>query len=504
MRDSCNFLQRLARCKAPSKYCALALSLLSSVAVAAPGDLDTSFGAGLGKVITSIGSEGSGFAVAMQSDSKLVATGDCLGTNTHFCLVRYLPDGSLDASFNGTGKAITPIGVGQAHALGVALQPDGKIVSIGNCYNGLNYDFCLTRHLADGSLDGSFGGIGKVVSEIGNGDSNDYAYSVALQPDGKIVVAGECSNGNGWKFCLARYLPNGSFDTSFNSNGRNLIEIGGISDHARSVALLPGGKIVVAGYCGNSSNSDLCLAQFLSNGSLDFSFNGTGMVITSVGGRDVGNAVAVQPNGKIIVAGSCDSAISADFCIVRYLANGALDVTFNGTGKVATPFGTSENATSIALQPDGKIIVAGYCYRSSNFDFCIARYLANGSLDISFNATGRVSTAFSTGHDYGYSLTLQSDGKIVVAGACENGGHFDFCVARYEGGPFDSQNCKLDVDGDGRFLATKDALILTRVALGISGDAVIAGITFAPTATRNTWPLIREYLVTQCGMSLAP
>ena len=503
MKDFRNLLRGLATWTLPAMYCALVPTLLGSVAFAAPGDPDTTFGAGLGKVVTAVGSDySSSFAVVVQPDRKLVAAGNCVDTNTHFCLTRYLPDGSLDASFNGTGKVITPIGVGQANAHGTALQPDGKIVSVGNCYNGINYDFCLTRHLADGSLDGSFNGTGKVVSEIGNGGGNDYAYSIALQPDGKIVVAGECSNGGGWRFCLARYLPNGSFDTSFNSNGKNVTQIGVISDHARSVALLSNGKIVVAGYCENASNSDLCLAQYLPNGLLDFSFSGTGTVITSVGGRDVGNSVAVQPNGKIIVAGSCDAAISTDFCMVRYLANGALDVTFNGTGKVTTPFGTSDNATSVALQPDGKIVVAGYCYRSSNFDFCLARYLANGSLDTSFNATGRVSTAVGTGHDYVYSLALQTDGKIVVAGACQNGSRFDVCIARYEGGPFDSPNCKLDVDGDGLFVATKDALILARIALGISGDAVIGGITFAPHATRNTWPLIRDYLVTQCGMSL--
>ena len=502
MKNFPSLLRRLAHRTLPPKYCALALALFSTLAVAAPGDLDTTFGAGLGKIIAPIGSESASFAVAVQPDRKLLAAGDCFDTNTHFCLARYLPNGSADVSFNGTGKVITPVGIGQAHIRGVALQPDGKIVSVGNCYNGISYVFCMTRHLIDGSLDNTFSETGKVVSQIGDSGSDDYAYGIALQPDGKIVVVGECSNGGSWRFCLARYLPNGAFDPSFNSGGRTLTQIGGVADRARSVALLKKKKIVVAGYCANAYNSDICVAQYLPDGSLDLLFNGTGTVVTSVGGRDFGNGVAVQPNGKIVVAGSCDSAISADFCIVRYLANGQLDITFNGNGKVTAPFGTSENATSIALQPDGKIVVAGYCYGSSNFDFCMARYLANGGLDTSFNVTGRVSTAFSAGHDYGYSLALQADGKIVVVGACQNGSYFDFCIARYEGGPFDSQNCKLDVDGDGLFLATTDALILVRVAAGISGNAVVNGITFPPTATRNTWPLIRDYLVTQCGMSL--
>ena len=99
-------------------------------------------------------------------------------------------------------------------------------------------------------------------------------------------------------------------------------------------------------------------------------------------------------------------------------------------------------------------------------------------------------------------VALQPDGKIVVAGYCSNGTNNDFCLTRYESGPFDAKNCSLDIDGDGRILATTDMLIGTRVALGITGNAVIGGITFAQNATRNTWPLIRDYLVTQCGMSL--
>ena len=160
----------------------------------------------------------------------------------------------------------------------------------------------------------------------------------------------------------------------------------------------------------------------------------------------------------------------------------------------------------MTLQPDGWVLLAGHCSNGTNYDFCAVRYLANGTLDTTWNSTGtspgKVITAIGGGGDYARAVMLQPDGKVLVAGYCSNGANDDFCAARYDGGPFGYQNCKPDNDGDGSFLATTDALIYTRIALGITGPAVIGGITFAPTATRNTWPLIRDYLVTQCGMSL--
>ncbi|HPT57140.1 MAG TPA: hypothetical protein PLK42_10715, partial [Casimicrobium sp.] len=144
--------------------------------------------------------------------------------------------------------------------------------------------------------------------------------------------------------------------------------------------------------------------------------------------------------------------------------------------------------------------------------FCIKRLYDNGSLDTTFNGSGTVRTSISgnfnaSTSDVAYGMALQPDGKIVLAGTCRDGAGANignFCVARYEGGPFAARLCSVDLDGDGRFLATTDGLIFNRVGLGLTGDAVVSGIGFAPEATRTTWPLIREYLVTQCGMSLVP
>jgi|GEM_PF-2122868 len=411
--------------------------VVSSLAAALPGAPDATFGSGFGTVITPIGSGTDvAYSLALQPDGMFVVAGTCSnGTDYDFCLARYLANGALDTNFNGIGKVLTTIGNGNDGAYSVALQPDGKIVVSGSCLNGTTYDFCLARYLASGALDLSFNGSGKVMTAIGSG--TDAAYSVALQPDGKIVVAGRCSNGTNTDFCLARYLASGALDVSLNSTGTVITTIGGGSDVARGVALQPDGKIVVAGYCSNGITYDFCLARYLASGTLDASFNGSGTVISPIGvGDDYAISLALQPDGKIIVSGVCSNGANSDFCLARYLANGTFDTSFNSTGKVITPIGNSDDyGYSVALQPDDKIVVAGYCSNGTNFDFCLARYLANGTLDTSFNSTGKVITAIGSGNDVANSAALQPDGKIVVAGFCSNGSNDDFCLARYDGGP---------------------------------------------------------------------
>ena len=484
----------------------LGLTVISTTpSFATPGDLDTSFG-GTGKVITAIGSgDDTARAVAIQPDGKIIVVGYCSNANNaDFCLARYLGTGALDTSFGTAGKVTTAIGSGGDSAFAVALQPDGKIIAAGNCSNGNNDDFCLARYLNNGTIDVSFNGTGTVLTAIGGG--TDTARAVALQPDGKIVVAGFCASGVRTDFCLARFQRDGTLDTSFNGTGRTTTAIGSNFSFALALAVQPDGKIIAAGTCNNGSNNDFCAARYLSNGALDLSFNNTGWLLSPIGnGHDDASAVAVAPDGKIVLAGSCSNGLNNDFCLGRYLSNGAFDISFNGTGRVFTPIDSSNDyVMSIAMQPDGKIIAAGFCSNGTDNDFCLARYLSHGAIDTSFNGTGKVLTAIGSGADVARALALQPDGKIVVSGYCSNGSKTDFCLVRYEGGPFDARNCSLDIDGDNQVLATTDMLIGTRIALGMTGPAVLSGISFAPHATRPTWPLIRDYLVSQCGMSIVP
>jgi uncharacterized delta-60 repeat protein len=504
----------------------LVCSTAAHATVGQPGTLDafwaTGSPLGAGKVVTPVGN-GADDAAAMivQPDGKVLIAGTCAGAaNSDFCAVRYDALGVLDSSFGNGGKVITPVGSQNDIATAIALQPDGKVLLIGHCRTAVTYHaFCAVRYNSNGTLDtANFGsGTGKVITPVGpeppSGNQTDVATSVALQPDGKILVAGSCTNGT-TQFCVVRYNNSGSLDTNFGSSGTGKIftsvgAAGGAfgGDNVAATTIQPDGKILVGGYCANSITSiTFCAARYQPDGSLDPSFNGAGTVSPYLGTDSAfANALALQPDGKMLLAGYCSfPASNFDFCAVRLLSSGALDPTFGNSGSVTTSFGPfDDHATTIALQPDGKFLLAGDCNGASdnvNSFFCSARYNPNGTLDTNFGSAGKVLTDFD-GHDYATAMALQPDGRILLAGTCSPSTH-DFCALRYDGGPFGYQNCKLDIDGDGRVLATTDMLIGTRIALGMTGNAVVGGINFPATATRNTWPLIRDYLLTQCGLSL--
>ena len=470
-----------------------------------PGTLDLSWNL-TGKVITSIGgavpfgTNSGARAMAVQADGKVLLAGMCYDVaNVDFCAIRYNANGTLDTSWNGTGKTMTPIGGIDDQAYAIAVQSDGKVLLAGYCKSGGSYHFCALRYNGDGTLDASWNGSGKVITPIGAG--NDQAFAIAVQPDGKVLLAGTCF-GQPTKFCTLRYNANGTLDLSWNGTGKVSTSLG-TGDIAYAVAIQPDGKVMVAGTCLGAADNDFCTVRYNVNGTPDSSWNGTGILTTSVGGDDIAAAMSLQPDGKVLIAGSCRSgaAIPTDFCAVRYNSDGTPDFNWNGTGSVVASFsgGLDVRTRAIAVQSDGKVFFAG----GYNNDIFALRYNANGVIDTNWNGTGRVVTPVGN-FDSAWAVALQRDGKVLLAGACSAVGqsYYDFCAVRYDGGPFGYRNCTPDIDGDGSFLATTDALINMRIALGITGNAVIGGITFSPTATRNTWPLIRDYLVTQCGISL--
>jgi uncharacterized delta-60 repeat protein len=253
----------------------IAAGLLPTFSYSQPGSLDLSFGSN-GKVVTAIGSGYDyGYSAAIQSDGKIVVAGYRYnGSNDDFALVRYNADGSLDNTFDSDGKVTTAIGSGSEEGFSVAIQIDGKIVVAGYSYNGLNHDFALVRYNADGSPDNTFDSDGKVTTAIGSG--NDIAYSVAIQSDGKIVVAGESPNGSDDDFALVRYNTDGSLDNTFDSDGKVTTAIGSSTDDGQSVAIQSDGKILVAGYSYNGSNGDFALVRYNADGSLDNTFDSDG------------------------------------------------------------------------------------------------------------------------------------------------------------------------------------------------------------------------------------
>jgi uncharacterized delta-60 repeat protein len=359
------------------------------------GSLDRSFGAG-GKVTTSSGG-GTAFAVALQRDGKILAAGWGWDGTWGFALMRYTRSGVLDKSFGRDGIIQTDFPPGQAQARAVAVQPDGKIVAAGPVYDKQGYYFGIVRYHLDGSLDTTFGNGGRVKTSFGPSPCQAGANDLALQPNGKLVVAGKTSAGCGnsiGAFALARYRRNGSLDPSFGSAGKVQTTFsGGNYAIASDVLIQPDGKIVAAGFDGESGwhtdTADAALARYHSDGSLDRRFGSGGKVVTSLaepGLFDAFYAVSRQRDGRLVAVGFVNSEErSSDFAIARYKADGALDRTFGKRGRVTTDFGgepdrkgeRADYALAVVLEP-GRIVAGGNAHKrgGTGSSFALVRYFS--------------------------------------------------------------------------------------------------------------------------------
>jgi uncharacterized delta-60 repeat protein len=410
----------------------LVVLVLGGDGLAAPGDLDPHFGTG-GIVITDVSPSNNDNALAavLQPDGKIVAAGTSFNGGD-FAVVRYNPNGTLDTGFGTGGKVSTPVGSGSDFGNAVALQPDGKIVVAGQAMGSTNLDVAVVRYLPNGLLDSGFGSGGQVITPIGTSD--DVANSVAIQPDGKIVVAGTASGAIPTDdVAVVRYTTTGALDGTFGSGGKVVTSISPGADGASALALQPDGKIVVAGITDAASAADFALVRYTAAGALDGSFGSGGKVTTSLsGGTDDALGLALQPDGKIVAGGLANS----DFGLARYNQNGTLDASFGSGGTVTTDVapGHSDVGRSVALQPDGKIVLGGFTVGApSPEDFAAVRYDPDGSLDGSFGAGGIVITDPSPGHiNEGHAVVVQPDGNILLAGRADNGPS-DTAVVRYLG-----------------------------------------------------------------------
>ncbi|MCB8942419.1 MAG: hypothetical protein H6658_01460 [Ardenticatenaceae bacterium] len=412
--------------------------------LAAGGDLDITFGVG-GLVTTDIGvaSTDKGYAVIQQPDGMLLAIGSSnTGGNADFTVIRTLVNGQPDNGFSSDGKVVIPVtAVDDDIAYALALQDDGKIIAAGSAFNGTNNDFALIRLTSTGILDTSFDNDGIVITDIESDD--DVAKAVIVYPDGKLLVAGYGSTViGGSDFVLVRYLPNGNLDTTFNADGIVTTHFGA-HEEAHAVILQPDGKIVVAGHTDAGPNGDdFALARYLDNGSLDTTFSFDGKATTDFGGsNDLAQTIGLQYDGKIIAAGFVNNT-DDDFALARYQANGNLDTTFDSDGKVITHVSDGDDqAYHLEIQPTGKILLMGFGPHptQNDYDYIIIRYRINGSLDADFGTGGLVITDLGTinganrSQDEGYGLTVQMDNKIVVVGFTDLVlGDDDFGLVRYE------------------------------------------------------------------------
>jgi uncharacterized delta-60 repeat protein len=404
-----------------------------------PGDLDPTFGEGDGIVTTPIGSaQDSGNALEIQTDGKILVSGSSFnGLKDDFALVRYTTTGLLDTTFGG-GDGIVTTSLDSFSDTGYALgiQTDGKILVAGRSHNGTDFDLALVRYTPAGNPDTTFGGgDGIVTTPIGSG--SDIGYALGIQTDGKILVTGSSYNsGSGDDFALVRYTDVGDLDTTFGGgDGIVTTSIGDSTDAGYAIAIQTDGKVLVAGYTYETNDYDFALARYTSAGVLDTAFGGgDGIVTLPIGSsNDYCHALEIQKDDKILVAGSSIIGGTHDFALVRYTTGGDLDTTFGGgDGIVTTPIGSDwDTGHALGIQTDDKILVCGSANNGTDTDVALVRYTSTGDLDTTFGGgDGIVTTQIGSDQEVGYALGIQADGKILVAGYYE-GTNWDFALLRY-------------------------------------------------------------------------
>ena len=433
----------------------------AQMAQAADGDLDPTFGTGslptihtaVGQVMTDFDhSTDIAYAVAVQADGKLVVVGTTYTNNDYtdedFAVFRYNANGTLDTAFGVGGKVRTDFPGLAAVPSSVVIQPDGKIVVAGGAFPLFTFlgDFKLVRYNPDGSLDTSFGKGGIVTTSFPGQGS--YAFAVALQPDGKIIAAGtdfvnfSQKDSSNTDFAVARYNPDGTPDTTFSGDGQVATDFDGFNDDAFSILVQPDGKLVAVGSAKNPANFyDFAATCYLSDGTIDATFGVAGKVRTDFGDHnfDQARSAVLQPDGKIVAAGFAISqnGLVQNFAVARYSSNGVLDTSFSNDGMMQIDFDSCcQSANKVLLQRDGKIITVGYANtESSDSDFLLARVNPNGSLDSTFGVAGKVRTSFGDLNGGANGAAFQRDGKIVAVGfqATFTDRWAEFALARYLG-----------------------------------------------------------------------
>ena len=405
----------------------------ASITVGAVNDAPT-FVVGDGIVTTNVAGASMDFhqAVLVQPDGKIVAAGYTSTTTKDIVVARYNADGSLDTTFGGgDGIVVTPVGTSDDVANAIVRRTDGRLLVVGQTFNGSDTDVALVQLTSTGAFDVAFGG-GDGIATSGLA-GYDEGYDVALQADGRILVASQSSTN----LQVVRFNADGTRDSTFGTGGLVEVDVASGNDRTYAIALDADGRILLAGSAVVGPNVDIVVVRLTDAGVLDTSFNGTGKVTVDIGtsSSDTGYAMTLQPDGRILVAGWSDAPGSTQFAVIRLTAGGSLDTTSGGDGTITVDVGTSSGsklALDVVVQPDGRILVGGTGNSNGN-NLGVVRLTAAGALDQSFGGgDGIVETTISTYSDErAQALALQADGRIVVAGTTNAPGNYDLLVARY-------------------------------------------------------------------------
>jgi len=356
--------------------------------------------------------------------------------------------GQLDVAFGTGGLRSTDLGGTYDWGYATAVQPDGRILAAGVTNSRGTYDFALARYLPDGMLDPSFGEGGVTITDFGK--SWDWAYAIALQPSGQIIAAGVSDRSGSRDFALARYTADGQLDPTFGNNGLVLTPIRPLStDIIHGLAVQPDGSILAAGVTYDDTVSlrphgDFMLVRYTPQGELDPAFGVGGVTTTNFDGEsyDEPYAIALQPDGKIVLGGSSNTGggigriFGADnLALVRYLQNGLIDPTFGDSGKVVVDAGSmQESIRALAIQPDGAIVAAGRTNGEKRGDLVLARFVGNGAVDPTFGGAkpGLAIDDLGTAEEGLTAVALAPDGTIVAGGVAAPRPNGDLAVFRYD------------------------------------------------------------------------
>lgn len=412
--------------------------LLALSAAAQPGALDAGFGNNGYAAFSSAAFIDVGRAIVQQPDGGLVVAGYYRNypEAPRYLAVRFTPSGQPDLSFGTGGMADIDV-IGEAS--GLALQADGRIVIAGSHSSFTSPgNFTAMRLLPDGTPDASFGVNGVAAVSLNAGQA--VCGAMALQADGKIVLAGHIENGGDTDVFLLRLNTDGALDASFGNGGRVQIPLMPRNE-IDAMQIQPDGRILLGGSAGVPDNSDWLLLRLLPDGAPDPSFGQSGVVISSISGSfapEYLNGLALQPDGRIVAVGAFfDEFFNLRAALARYLPDGTLDINFGQGGKVlpAIP-GLGNRLDGVAMQPDGKILAAGFVNPDlEDANLLLLRFQPDGSFDTGFGNGGIVESGMSAEAEYGYALILQSDNKIIVAGSFfDTNGEEEVLLARFESG----------------------------------------------------------------------
>ena len=425
-----------------SIYLSIILLFIYSINVKSqPGTLDSDFSAD-GKVSVEFSNNDDVInAMLVQADGKILVAGySNNGNNDNMALARFTSDGSMDVSFGVSGKKVIFINSGTDRINAIILQPNQSILAAGQMFSGSYENLALVRILPDGQMDNNFSGDG--IATISYSGLDENAYAIAMQNNGKILVAGYSDNGSNDDFMIVRFNRNGTLDTTFSLDGIVTTDFEGRDDRAYSIIVLPNNKILVGGYAEDDygpRDKDFAIVLYNQDGSIDLSFGTNGKVMTDVSGsdEDYARTLTLTENGKIIQGGyTYNFLASASMTVIQYNMDGSLDTEFANNGIFRDMLGAHTAFCNATLcQVNSKILLGGYTYYEDSYDFTLVRLNPDGSYDSEFGTDGISTIDFGYQYDdYAYAMAIQDDHRILLAGYSEDGNDKDFAVARFLAG----------------------------------------------------------------------